>query len=84
MSGNWVTAASALPGYQRIYLLKAEVIDEGTQYDFRVFAFAGNSFSNAAYVSKRFLIGTSCHGSCFASPIWNKLTVKCLVGGCVR
>ena len=56
-SVTWITAAPTIPYNQRMYLLKAEMIDEETQYDFRVFASAGSTVSSAAYVSKRFLIG---------------------------
>ena len=51
---TWRVAAAAVPKGRRGYLFQAEVIEENNSYDFRIFAFGANEFSDAAYVSKTY------------------------------
>ena len=51
---TWRVAAAAVPKGRRVYLFQAEVIEENNSYDFRIFAFGANEFSDAAYVSKTY------------------------------
>lgn len=50
-------ADAAVPSDRRKYLFNAEKIEAGKSYDFRVFAFGANEFSEAAYVSKTYKLG---------------------------
>ena len=56
-SSTWRVAAAAIPKGHRVYLFEAEMIEEDKSYDFRVFAFGANEFSDAAYVSKTYKLG---------------------------
>lgn len=56
-SSAWLVAAAAVPEGRRVYLFEAEMIEEDKTYDFRVFAFGANEFSDAAYVSKTYKLG---------------------------
>ena len=56
-SSTWRVAAAAIPKGRRVYLFEAEMIEEDKSYDFRVFAFGANEFSDAAYVSKTYKLG---------------------------
>ena len=56
-SSTWLVAAAAVPEERRVYLFEAEMIEADKTYDFRVFAFGANEFSDAAYVSKTYKIG---------------------------
>ena len=56
-SSTWLVAAAAVPEGRRVYLFEAEMIEEDKTYDFRVFAFGANEFSEAAYVSKIYKLG---------------------------
>ncbi|XP_020602989.1 protein turtle homolog B-like isoform X2 [Orbicella faveolata] len=57
-SSAWLVAAAAVPEGRRVYLFEAEMIEEDKTYDFRVFAFGANEFSDAAYVSKTYKLGS--------------------------
>ena len=54
---TWLVADDAFPAERRVYLFEAEMIEADKTYDFRVFAFGANEFSDAAYVSKTYKIG---------------------------
>ena len=54
---TWLVAAAAVPEGRRLYSFEAEMIEEDKTYDFRVFAFGANKFSDAAYVSKTYKLG---------------------------
>ena len=56
-SSTWHVAAADVQKGRRVYLFKAEMIEEDKTYDFRVFAFGANEFSDAAYVSKTYKLG---------------------------
>lgn len=56
-SDTWLVADAAFPAERRVYLFEAEMIEADKTYDFRVFAFGANEFSDAAYVSKTYKIG---------------------------
>ena len=56
-SSTWHVAAADVPEGRRVYLFEAEMIEEDKTYDFRVFAFGANEFSDAAYVSKTYKLG---------------------------
>lgn len=56
-SSTWLVAAAAVPEGRRVYLFEAEMIEADKTYDFRVFAFGANEFSDAAYVSKTYKLG---------------------------
>ena len=56
-SSTWLVATAAVPESRRVYLFEAEMIEEDKTYDFRVFAFGANEFSEAAYVSKIYKLG---------------------------
>ena len=56
-SNTWLVADAAFPAERRVYLFEAEMIKADKTYDFRVFAFGANEFSNAANVSKIYKIG---------------------------
>ena len=56
-SSSWLVADSAVPRDRRIYLFTAEMAEADKTYDFRVFAYGANEFSEAAYVSKTYNIG---------------------------
>ena len=56
-SSSWRMADAAVPADRRKYLFNAEKIEAGKSYDFRVFAFGANEFSEAAYVSKTYKLG---------------------------
>lgn len=58
-SSKWMVAAAAVPADGRLYLFSAEMAEEDKAYDFRVYAFGANEFSEAAYVTKRYNIGES-------------------------
>ena len=48
---TWLVAAAAVPEGRRLYSFEAEMIEEDKTYDFRVFTFGANEFSDAAYES---------------------------------
>ena len=56
-SYKWIVAASAVPANRRVYLFSAEMAEVEKTYDFRVFAYGANEFSEAAYVTKTYNIG---------------------------
>ena len=56
-SSTWLVAGAAVPEGDRVFLFEAEMIEEDKTYDFRVFAFGANEFSDAAYVSKTYKLG---------------------------
>ena len=56
-SSSWHVAAADVPEGRRVYLFEAEMIEEDKTYDFRVFSFGANEFSDAAYVSKTYKLG---------------------------
>lgn len=56
-STTWRVADDALPAHRRVYLFEAEMIEADKTYDFRVFAYGKNEFSDAAYVSKTYKLG---------------------------
>ena len=67
-SSKWMVAAAAVPADRRLYLFSAEMAEEDKAYDFRVYAFGANEFSEAAYVTRRYNIGESLFddGYCFS------------------
>lgn len=56
-SSTWIKAADAVPADRRVYLFSVEMAEENKAYDFRVFAYGANEFSEPAYVTKRYNIG---------------------------
>ena len=56
-STTWLVASDRVPGQDRVYLFEAEKIEADKTYDFRVFAFGDNEFSEPAYVSKTYKLG---------------------------
>lgn len=56
-SSSWRMADAAVSADRRKYLFNAEKIEAEKSYDFRVFAFGANEFSEAAYVSKTYKLG---------------------------
>ena len=54
---DWSVLDGNIPASHRVYLLIAERLDPGVTYDFRMFAFGGNSFSDAAYVTETYRHG---------------------------
>ena len=69
-SSKWMVAVADVPADHRLYLFPAEMAEEDKAYDFRVYAFGANEFSEPAYVTKRYNIGESFFddGYCFSFP----------------
>ena len=56
-SSRWFVAAHRIPATNRVYLFKAELVNAEVSYDFRMFAYGAQEYSEAAYVSKTYNIG---------------------------
>ena len=56
-SSPWRMADAAVPADRKKYLFSAEKVEAEKTYEFRVFAFGANEFSEAAYVSKTYKLG---------------------------
>ncbi|XP_078379164.1 uncharacterized protein LOC144662264 isoform X4 [Oculina patagonica] len=57
-STTWHMADADVPAQRRVYLFEAVKIEADKTYDFRVFAYGDNKFSDAAYVSKTYKLGS--------------------------
>lgn len=60
-SSKWMVAAAAVPANRRVFLFTTEMAEAEKTYDFRVFAYGANEFSEAAYVTKTYNIGELLH-----------------------
>ena len=56
-SSTWMVADAAVPAKRRIYLFSTGMAKAEKTYDFRVFSYGANEFSDAAYVTVRYEIG---------------------------
>ncbi|PFX26807.1 uncharacterized protein LOC111328463 isoform X2 [Stylophora pistillata] len=57
-SSPWRMADAAVPADRKKYLFSADKVEAEKTYEFRVFAFGANEFSEAAYVSKTYKLGS--------------------------